>query len=223
MAQSLNITGSGQTNLLDTADKLDSLNNIASMAVAAAISTPATFPDDWYSFIYCAFTGVSPLVAAGIDRNIDVDFKAFGTPVFTASEVWCTPPTGVLTAGNGVARFDLTKNLTGILRSCTLTMTVTQPLGTYIVTITLNNEAATLYPSISLGLDASTGNAACSDFINSPVTRYIDTASTLCTTNNLWLNIDGTTNAGAGYYSDGSSFRYWNGSSWTGACSDCTI
>lgn len=66
----------------------------------------------------------------------------------------------------------------------------------------------------SLGV-AGTSTDACTNHANMVyVTRWLDNPDFL-SASKLWTNSAGTTNAGAGYYSDGGSWRYWNGLSFT--------
>lgn len=66
----------------------------------------------------------------------------------------------------------------------------------------------------SLGI-SGTGDGACANHdAASYVTRWIDHLDFLSATV-MYSNSSGTTSASAGYYSDGSVWRYWSGSAFT--------
>ena len=70
--------------------------------------------------------------------------------------------------------------------------------------------------SISLGYAVTKGADACSDFVSSPITRYIPLElGGFLTTTVLYQNATGTIPAQAGFYSDGAKWRYWNESAFT--------
>lgn len=79
---------------------------------------------------------------------------------------------------------------------------------------------ATPIPAVSLG-NASTYNDACNDYVSSPSNYYTD-SNDWANATALYTNISKTTAASAGYYSDGETWRYWDGSSFT-LSGDCGI
>lgn len=79
-----------------------------------------------------------------------------------------------------------------------------------------NHAPALSYIPIDLSQTPSTYQGACNDYNNGFVSIfYIPTGEFFNETTVLKRNPSGTLNAFAGYYSDGVSSRYWNGSSFT--------
>lgn len=80
-------------------------------------------------------------------------------------------------------------------------------------TVTVNQSGATPTTSpISLAYSDVNAPAACS---NIPLTYHVNQGANLLTAVNLYTNSLGTNNAPPGWYSDQSSWRYWNGSQFT--------
>lgn len=79
-----------------------------------------------------------------------------------------------------------------------------------------NDSQITTYAH-GMGIHTTNTASACG---NPPLTRWTDSSS-FSGANYIWTNSSGTNYAPAGYYSDGSTWLYWNGSSVTnnGLCS----
>ena len=79
------------------------------------------------------------------------------------------------------------------------------------------------WTAVDLGYGSSE-TAACSDYLSSPDTYYTNgsNANDWRTDDDLATNSDGSTAAPSGYYSDGTSVAYWNGSAFSGDAL-CTI
>lgn len=64
---------------------------------------------------------------------------------------------------------------------------------------------------ISLGFSETDSATSCSNFVTSPVTRYIPQGEDWTIVSFLYQNASGTVPAQAGYYSDGGKWYFWNG------------
>ena len=78
-------------------------------------------------------------------------------------------------------------------------------------TFTINNDGVPI--STALGYDLSGSAAACAD-IATPLTMYLKYDETWSTSTVLYSDTSATL-ATAGYYSDGVTWKYWDGSSFT--------
>lgn len=87
--------------------------------------------------------------------------------------------------------------------------------NSYLLTVTTNADPITTYSEL-LGTSTSSSGGACDDFNTGYYgTYYLDTSGFLDATK-IWTDSSATNYAGAGYYSDGGSWRYWSGSAFTG-------
>lgn len=220
--------GTGQLDMNTVADKLNTANNLIAMNARLGgpeSALPVIFPLEFHSFDYLRFSGTSfPFTCNDNAQDVDTNITCYGTPVFSSSVGWMTVNTYGLTAGFRSAEVSVTKN-TGAERTGTLTVTVTQPLGTYSISTTLVQDAVLPpFEAISLGFDVSEGNtAACEDFVFAPATYYINPAASGSFTAATGLRRGASgINAALGWYSNGSVARYWNGASFTSQ-ENCTI
>lgn len=78
-----------------------------------------------------------------------------------------------------------------------------------------SSAPAILTDEISLGFSFVDGSGACSSFASAPVTRWIPQGELWFTASALYANSDGSTLASSGYYSDGATWRFWNGVAFT--------
>lgn len=142
-----------------------------------------------------------------------------GEWVITGIESWLTVDA---TSGNGTATVTATVSQnTGVARSGTLT--ITDSLSSNTFDIVVNQDAYVgSYQAISLG-KADTSNDACTDAVSSPSTYYIYDSETFASATYLSGVSTGGKAAAAGYYSDESIARYWNGSAFTGQNLACPI
>ena len=102
-------------------------------------------------------------------------------------------------------------------RTGTITITDTATGDTLDLVVDQAGNTGTAVTTVQLGSGASY-SAACdayNDFL--PQNFYIPDGETWATATDLFSNSSGTTNASAGYYSDGNQSRYWNGSSFGGS------
>jgi hypothetical protein len=224
MATILKINASGAYTVKDAADQLYTTDDIISIGDRCGVSSPVAFPTDVRNFEYLRWTGTLPYQAAwNGEASKLIGYKCYGVPVFTTDAAWITPPTGVLTLGNDTASWYIQKNKTAFARSGNIYCTVTGTEDTYVITTTIEQPAtATTYDSISLGYHASTENGACAAGTSTYYTD-IGAGSDFTLSSNIWDDLYGTLNAPAGYYSDGSDVRYWNGAGGLAAENACTI
>jgi hypothetical protein len=73
---------------------------------------------------------------------------------------------------------------------------------------------------VSLSVDGSSGSTACTDWTD-PLTRndyYIPNGETWDGTapSDFFTAVTGSTHPASGYYSNGTTWRIWNGTSWSG-------
>lgn len=64
----------------------------------------------------------------------------------------------------------------------------------------------------ALGVDGSSGSNSCANY---PTNTFYTDNSIWGASSELWTDSGGTTPASSGYYSDGVTWRYWNGSTFT--------
>tara|TARA_R110000772_G_scaffold258086_1_gene375148 strand:- start:339 stop:1016 length:678 start_codon:yes stop_codon:yes gene_type:complete len=218
--------GTGQLDIRTVADKLNTASDLYSLQVrqgGAESAFPVIFPDEFHSFDYLRFSGTTPFTATSTQRLVDTNISCYGTPVFSSNVGWITFSGAPYAETNGF--LGVTTNITantGAERVGTITCTVTQPLGTYVISTTITQAVAVSYTSVSLGYDASEGDtAACSDFVFAPFTYYLLSGQTFATATAIFRNTSGGSLA-SGWFSDGSVARYWNGASFT-AQENCTI
>jgi hypothetical protein len=140
--------------------------------------------------------------------NIDGFFTAFATSVSKLALVAGYTSTVVpnftsivQVRSTGVCTNFININVTGA-PTTTSTTTSTSSTTTTSTTICLNNQP------ISLRYHLSSGALSCSQ---SPSTYYTFDNTNYTTTDKLFTNNNCTGVAPVGYYSNGSIFRYWNG------------
>ena len=63
---------------------------------------------------------------------------------------------------------------------------------------------------VSLGYDVASGAVACSDYVSSPVNKWIPYGQSWNVATFLWNDAAGTVKAISGYYSNGPKWRYWD-------------
>lgn len=68
---------------------------------------------------------------------------------------------------------------------------------------------------VSLGYSDIDGNTSCDNFTTAPINRYLASGQTWANATYLYLNNTTSTPAQAGWYSDGSKWRYWTQSAFT--------
>ena len=225
MATLLQLGASGQLDMNTVADKINSAANLSSMNTRiSGGAAPYVFPDDYYGFDYLKFTSVVPWTVTALAQGLTVGFLCYGTPVVTTdAPSWIT---GIDTHGeiNGTGQniVAIGKN-TGAQRVGNITITVTQPLGTYVITTSVTQQAAISTTPVTLGYSATDGDpTACNNFVFSPATYYVPTGFDFSTATELFDADVGYSYAAPGYYSDGSNWRFWGGTLFSGSGS-CTL
>jgi hypothetical protein len=229
MATILQLGTGGQLDFRTVSDKLNTPKNLYSLGTRIGDVLPTTFPDNFYSFVYLRFGDPTlPFTCTSAAQFVATNITCHGTPVFSTNVGWITFPSAPYPVTNGVLITNATVavNSSSTPRSGTVTVTVTQPLDSYIITTTIEQAGAEpLYEAISLGFDVSQGNtAACNDFVFAPSTFFINPEAngSFFAATGLKKTASGTTGASGGWYSNGSVARFWSGTSFTSQ-QTCTI
>jgi hypothetical protein len=97
------------------------------------------------------------------------------------------------------------------------TYSITVAAGTNDVALNVDTVAGTF--ALTTGRSLIDGATACIRYVTASGTTYAD-ESNLFASNNLFGDVNGYTYATAGWYSDGSDFKYWDGTQFTssGTC-----
>lgn len=213
----------GQLDLRTVADKLNtapSLFDLQTRQGGLDEALPVVFPEEFHGFQYLRFRGTFPYAISAVGGTVDILFTCYGTPVITSNQAWVT---GIGSLGEingqGSETVSVLSNA-GAARSATITITVTQPLGTYVIFTTIEQAAAIATTPVSLGYDLSVDENSCQDFAFNPETFYVPSGQTFGTTSVIYTNSNGSGSPPSGYYSDGNDWRFWNGGSFTstGSC-----
>tara|TARA_R110000822_G_C15255800_1_gene487775 strand:- start:176 stop:862 length:687 start_codon:yes stop_codon:yes gene_type:complete len=221
--------GTGQLDINTVADKLNTASNLYALQLRQGGTNsafPVIFPDEFHSFDYLRFSGTTPFTSTSAAQTVATNISCYGTPVFSSNVGWITFPSAPYPETNGFLSVNATvsKNL-GAERVGTITVTVTQPIGTYVISTTLTQETEPEpFTIISLGYTTAGGDPqACEDFVFSPATYYINPeAGGVFSAATAVSKSTAGGSAAAGWYSDGSVARYWNSASFT-ATQTCTI
>ena len=124
--------------------------------------------------------------------------------------------------GNGTFTVTYTANILTSTRSGTITVTTNDGSLSATISVSQSGSSGQTTYSVQVGTGSSS-SSACGYAITNPSTYYLTGSSNLSSATGIYTNSAGTTQAPSGYYSDGSIYRYWNGSTFTGSTGNCTI
>lgn len=222
MATILKLGTGGQQDLQTVADKFNTTNDLFALRDRIGGSGTVVFPVDFYEKEYLRFGDPSlPFTSNSNLSFVATNITCYGVPVFSSNVAWITWDDSPFPETNGVliTNARVVKNVSTSERIGTVVVTVTQPIGTYVISTTLVQEGLPpTYEAISLGFDVSEGNtAACSDFVFAPSTYYINPEANgvFADATSIKKLADGAGFATGGWYSDGSVARFWSGVSFT--------
>jgi hypothetical protein len=119
-------------------------------------------------------------------------------------------------SGNTTVITTFSTNGTGSTR--TGTVTIEAGNQTYVLTVNQLSSAGVPVTLLTVGYNISSSSNACSNF--ALTTIYIATGGALFTAQ-IYSSSAGTTAAAAGFYSDGTGVREWNGTGWIGLTAFC--
>tara|TARA_R110000822_G_scaffold75691_1_gene182089 strand:+ start:545 stop:1222 length:678 start_codon:yes stop_codon:yes gene_type:complete len=218
--------GTGQLDINTVADKLNTASSLYALQVrqgGTGSAFPVIFPDEFWSFDFLRFSGDTPFTKNSSAGLVATNISCYGTPVFSSNVGWITFPSAPYPETNGFLGVNATVEANaGAERVGTITVTVTQPLGTYVISTTLTQAEVVTYDAITLGYDAAGGDPdACEDFVFSPATYYLISGQAFATATGIFKNTSGG-GVLTGWYSDGGIARFWNGANFT-ATQTCTI
>ncbi|MBW8242513.1 BACON domain-containing protein [Muricauda oceani] len=210
------------------------LGTTASLSACFAAAVESQF-DDTYKGAkdrlsnfrnYGAF--VPTLTVSPTSRRVSSSSGSF-TVTVTSNTQWTVSESlswVSISGASGINNDTFTVNYTtnSITQSRSGTITVTIVGGGQSATISITQSAATGQTTYQVQLGYGTSqSSACGFAITNPDYYYLTGSSNLLNATGVYFNAPGTTKAPSGYYSDGGSFRYWNGNAFSGPAGLCII
>lgn len=175
-----------------------------------------------YSDVFKALS-VSPLFLGISSGGGNPTFTITTSNSWTASEgvSWLSLSS---TSGTGNRTITVTASANGgSSRSTNITVTDTVTGATKTISVSQSATAGIPTTAITLAVQMPSASVACSQFSGNGETIYIPQGSTFANTSSLYTNSLGSISAPSGWYSDGVRARNWNGSSFTGSTTTCSI
>ncbi|WP_157681133.1 BACON domain-containing protein [Maribacter dokdonensis] len=152
-------------------------------------------------------------------HSFTLALKVDGAFTVSRSSNWfsISPSSG---SGDTTLTVTLTANTNGLSRLGILTVTSTPSGKTF--SYEFDQDGIQTNPTSAVPLSVSQGaRDVCELYPGTVTTYYVTQGKTFTNTSILYSDNAGTTNAPAGYYSNGEYHRYWNGSQFTGNMIEC--
>lgn len=161
-----------------------------------------------------------PLAISYLSGSRGGNLYSYSTWSSSRTETWISvsPTTGTFATTTELT-FTWSQNNSGVPRTSTFTF----DNGTEQLYLTFN-QSTTPPPArtaIDLGRHGTVADSACINYTSFPKEYWIPAGQSFNTATELYASEAATSYVSAGYFSNGSGYRYWNGSSFTISITSC--